>query len=34
MIEHVSSERLKNVRPFDIDDAVSYEDKFGHIEVS
>uniref|UniRef100_A0AAR5QIV0 UBC core domain-containing protein n=1 Tax=Dendroctonus ponderosae TaxID=77166 RepID=A0AAR5QIV0_DENPD len=32
VIEHVSSDRLKNVRPFDVDDAVSCGDIFGRIE--
>ncbi|XP_066140426.1 (E3-independent) E2 ubiquitin-conjugating enzyme UBE2O [Euwallacea fornicatus] len=33
VIEHVVSDRLHNVRPFDVDDAVCLENKFGRIEA-
>ncbi|CAG9854714.1 unnamed protein product [Phyllotreta striolata] len=33
VIEHVSSERLHSVRPFDVDDAVCLGSKFGRIET-
>ncbi|CAH1973777.1 unnamed protein product [Acanthoscelides obtectus] len=33
IIEHVSSERLQSVRPFEIDDAVCLGNKFGRIEI-
>ncbi|XP_030746050.1 (E3-independent) E2 ubiquitin-conjugating enzyme UBE2O [Sitophilus oryzae] len=32
VIEHVSSERLHSVRPYDVDDAVCFGNKFGRIE--
>ncbi|XP_060521601.1 (E3-independent) E2 ubiquitin-conjugating enzyme UBE2O [Cylas formicarius] len=32
VIEHVCSDRLQSVRPFDVDDAVCFGSKFGRIE--
>lgn len=34
VIEHVYSDRLHSVRPYDVDDAVCLGSKFGRIEVS
>ncbi|KAG5878407.1 hypothetical protein JTB14_029680 [Gonioctena quinquepunctata] len=33
VVEHVASERLHSVRPYDVDDAVCLGSKFGRIEV-
>ncbi|KAF7284596.1 hypothetical protein GWI33_021878 [Rhynchophorus ferrugineus] len=32
VLEHISSERLHSVRPYDVDDAVCFGNKFGRIE--